>query len=90
MKHNLKNRPKRFESSNYYVKDDVPFQWYSVKQIEDWFEGFEAELRTLLAEEKPNIRPWTGEFAQGVCSIIKGILGEEVDKTRGNVKEEAK
>lgn len=58
MKYNLKNRPKSFD-----------YSWKKTKEFEDWFEGFEKELREMLKFD---------DVLYGVtgAEVIKEILGE--------------
>ena len=61
MKFNLKNRPKHDE--------DI----YPEKQYEEWFEGFEKELRTDVTSKY--ISEWKGHV-DALIWLIKEILGE--------------
>lgn len=68
MKHNLKNRPK----INVLTLR---------KDVEDWFEGFEKELRETLGRyyeffSVNDISPCMDTIIIGECKLIKEILGE--------------
>lgn len=59
MKFNLKNRPQRRSTMKLYEDDEV----------DEWFEGFEKELRAIIRREQEPEQC----FAKGMC---KEILGE--------------
>jgi len=62
MKHNLKNRPKIIAG------DDVSMR--IVKPYEEWFEGFEAELREIENEEAKY-------GVTRLYNLVMEILGDE-------------
>ena len=66
MKYNLKNRPKKFNAGSFDVA--LP------PEINDWFKGFEKELRQILDVYAPmeNI----GAYSRGKAQLIREILGE--------------
>lgn len=59
MEFNLKNRPRKALSKETF------------KEIEEWFEGFEKELREALKNQKLN-----PEWKPNYVLLIKEILGE--------------
>ena len=68
MKHNLKNRPKM-------VAQEHGRDCYEYGEVEEWFEGFEKELRkSLQAFIDEHAWPECSEFS--VKETIKEILGE--------------
>jgi len=64
MKHNLKNRPR-------YAREGETFGNYHTK-VEKWFEGFEKELRELLAKER---ELWKHDESVAI-RYLKEILGD--------------
>lgn len=69
MKYNLKNRPQIFRLEGRYVTD--------LKKMKEWFEGFEAELRSYCdrCEGKNHKLGYCPDC--GIDSFIKELLGEE-------------
>lgn len=71
MKCNLRNKPR------------YTYGLYEVDEVDNWFRGFEKELRRKLAslveerEEVARFREPTG-YCDGQINLIKRILGEDV------------
>ena len=68
MKFNLKNRPKEWIS----VLENGGYNKHHIK-TEEWFEGFEKELRTDVTSKY--ISEWRGHV-DALIWLIKEILGE--------------
>ena len=68
MKHNLKNRP---ETHDVYCKDQTYTHYPDEWEFNEWFEGFQKEL-------KLHYRTWSPQLPgeELVNMLIKEILGE--------------
>ena len=67
MKYNLKNRPK-------VTEDDIDCYMPESYEYEEWFEGFQKELRDRIYPK------WqTTEGALWINSLIKEIFGEKLE-----------
>jgi len=70
MKFNLKNRPKPPSFPTIIMK-------YYGKMYEEWFEGFEKELREQLRKAQAEYDKLGAACAAESIRIIKEILGEK-------------
>jgi len=79
MKYNLKNRP-RYEK----VKNVGSPDWYTHHKDEEWFDGFEKELREKYAKLCKK-RIWD-IAADHQCFLIEELLDAEADEILGETK----
>jgi len=77
MKYNLKNRPRPIET--HPLPNGAILELWDDREITQWFEGFEKELREMCREEKVG-----NEISYGEYKRLKEILG---DDSRRTVKE---
>lgn len=65
MKYNIKNRPK-------IIYGESKYGMFDTKEVEEWFEGFQKELREYMKNlEGTQYRGWGWKE-----ELIKEILGE--------------
>jgi hypothetical protein len=88
MKFNLKNRPRKEEQklfiTNYGKIKAPPIFKFDEDAVEQWFEGFEKELREKYAKLCKK-RIWD-IAADHQCFLIEELLDAEADEILGETK----